>query len=87
LIPGRARDFLFFKMSRPALGPTQPPIQWVLGILSLSMKQLGCGVDHSAPSNAKVKNEWMELYLYSPFVASWHVQEELNLLLSTVEFF
>jgi hypothetical protein len=33
--------FLFSTMSRPALRPTHPPIQWVLGILSLEVKQPG----------------------------------------------
>jgi hypothetical protein len=28
--PCRAKDFLFSTSARPALGPTQPPIQWVL---------------------------------------------------------
>jgi hypothetical protein len=27
--PGRVKNFLFFTASRPALGPTQPPIQWI----------------------------------------------------------
>jgi len=36
----------------PALGPTQPPIQWVLGVLSLPIKQPGCEADNSPPSNA-----------------------------------
>jgi hypothetical protein len=26
---GEGKNFLFFTASRPALGPTQPPIQWV----------------------------------------------------------
>jgi hypothetical protein len=29
--PGRAEHFLFSTSSRPVLGPTQPPIQWILG--------------------------------------------------------
>jgi hypothetical protein len=32
--PGRVKNFLFSTSSRPALGPTQPPIQWVLGDIS-----------------------------------------------------
>jgi hypothetical protein len=32
--PGRVKNFLFSMSSRPALGSTQPPIQWVPGALS-----------------------------------------------------
>jgi hypothetical protein len=38
--------------------PTQPPIQRVLGALSLAVKRPGCEADHSPPSTAKVKNAW-----------------------------
>jgi hypothetical protein len=31
--PGRIKNFLFSTSSRPALGSTQPPIQWVPGFL------------------------------------------------------
>jgi hypothetical protein len=41
---------------RMALGPTQPPTQWVLVALSLGVKQLGHEADHSPPSRAKVRN-------------------------------
>jgi hypothetical protein len=54
-----------------ALGPTQLPIQWVPGTLSLLKKQPGHEADHSPPSSAKVK-ECMELYLHSPNTPSWH---------------
>jgi hypothetical protein len=50
--------FLFTTMSRMAPGPTQPPIQWVPGALSLGVKRPGREADHSPPSSAKVKNEW-----------------------------
>jgi hypothetical protein len=41
---------------KPALGPTQPPIQWVHGALSLGVKQPGHELSHSPPSSSKVKN-------------------------------
>jgi hypothetical protein len=44
--------------SRPALGPTQPPMQWVPGALSLGVKRPGREADHSHPFSAKVKNAW-----------------------------
>jgi hypothetical protein len=52
------RIFLFTTASRPALGPTQPPIQWVPGALSLGVKRSGREADHSPPSSAEVKNAW-----------------------------
>jgi hypothetical protein len=47
--------FLFTTVSRPALGPNQPPIQWVLGVLSLGAMWPGREADHSPPSSAEVK--------------------------------
>jgi hypothetical protein len=66
--------FLFTAVSRMALGPTQTPIQWVPGVLSLGLKQLGREVDHSPPCSAEVK-ELMELYLHSPNTPSWRGAE------------
>jgi len=45
---------LFFKISRPALGLNQPPVQWVLGVLSLGIKWLECEADHLPLSSAEV---------------------------------
>jgi hypothetical protein len=47
--------FFFTTASRKVLGPTQSPIQWVPGALSLGVKQLGCEADHSPPFSAEVK--------------------------------
>jgi hypothetical protein len=57
--PGRIKNFLFPTLSRPALGPAQPPIQWVPGALSLGVKQLGRDADHSPPTSAKIKKTWI----------------------------
>jgi hypothetical protein len=45
------------------MGPTQPPIQWVQGALSLGVNGPGREADHS-PSSAEVE-ECVKLYLHS----------------------
>jgi hypothetical protein len=50
-----AGNFFFTTASRTALGPTQPPIQWVSGALSLGVKRPGRKADHSPPSSGEVK--------------------------------
>ena len=50
--------------STEALGPTQPPIQWVPDTFP-GVKRPGRGVNQPPPSSAEVK-ERVELYLYSP---------------------
>jgi hypothetical protein len=57
------------KSSRSALRSTQPPIQWVLGALSLGVKRLGREVDHSPPISAEVKKMW--IYTSTPHTPSW----------------
>jgi len=65
--------FLLTTLSRPSLGPTQPPVQWVLGALSPGVKWQGCEVevDYSSPSSAEVKTAW-SCNLTSPYMSSWH---------------
>jgi hypothetical protein len=50
--------FLFTIVSRTALEPTQPPIQWVWGVLSLGIKRPGREADHLPLSSVEVKNVW-----------------------------
>jgi hypothetical protein len=50
--------FLFTTASRPALGLTHLPIQWIPGALSLEVKFPGSEADPSPPSSAEVKNVW-----------------------------
>jgi hypothetical protein len=61
---------LFTTAFRTALGPTQPPIQWVPGTLSLGIQRPGREADHSPPYSAEVK-ECVELYLHSPNTPPW----------------
>jgi hypothetical protein len=50
--------FFFATVSRMALGPTQPPTQWVPETLFLGAKRPGREADHSSGSSAEVKNAW-----------------------------
>jgi hypothetical protein len=69
-IPGRGKIFLFSTTCRPALGPTQPPIQWAPGTLYPRIKRPGRKADHSPPSSAEVKNGGAIPPL--PHMSSWH---------------
>jgi len=77
--PGGGRDYPH--SSRSALGPTQPPLQW-LPCLSPGVKSgRGVALTTHPPSSAVVK-ERVELYLYSPYGLSWPVLGELYLYLA-----
>jgi hypothetical protein len=52
----RPRIFLFITLSRPALVPTEPPIQWIPEALSLEVKRPGREADHSPQSKPRSKN-------------------------------
>jgi hypothetical protein len=69
--------------SRTALGLTQPPIQWIPGVLYLGVKRPGSEADHSPSSSAEAK-DCAELYLHSPIrllgvVLSWSTGTTLAL--------
>jgi hypothetical protein len=46
--------FLFTSASNPALGPTQPPVQWISGALSLGVKRADREAEHPPPSSTEV---------------------------------
>jgi hypothetical protein len=73
-IPGRSRDiYLYATASRPALGPTQPPIEGVPGPLSQGIKWPG------RESSAEMKNAWN--YTSNPpyvVMAWWLVKQRDN---------
>jgi hypothetical protein len=60
--PGRVKNFLFSVSSRPALGSTQHPIQWVPRV-----KRPRREADHSPPTSAEVKKIW--IYTSTPSYA------------------
>jgi hypothetical protein len=52
----RSKICLFSTACRQALGPTQPPIQWLPEVHSPVVKLPGREADHSSSSNAEVKD-------------------------------
>jgi hypothetical protein len=58
LFPAGQEIFLCYRTSRIALGSTQPPVPWWVGVvLLLRIKQLVNEADHWPLSSAEVKNE------------------------------
>jgi hypothetical protein len=81
--------FLFATASRPALGPTQPPIKWVTGSLSLREKRPGREADHSPPSTADVKNAWSCISAPQYVLIAWFLvkaQEQVCLYIYLIHF-
>jgi hypothetical protein len=68
-IPAGAGNFSLITASRPALGPTQSPIQWVTETLPLGVKRPKREADHSPPSSAEVKKAWS--YVSTRNTPSW----------------
>jgi hypothetical protein len=54
----RRLSMKFVFASRPALGPTQPPIRWVPKARSSGVKQPGREANHLPPYSSELKNTW-----------------------------
>jgi len=78
--PQWGQDFPYPSWSAPR--PNQSPVQWVTGV-SPSGKAAGLW---QWPPNPSKCQSWVrvKLYLYLPFVPSWHVMEQLYLLRNMV---
>jgi hypothetical protein len=68
--------FLFTTASVQAQRPTQPPIQWVPGSLSLRVKRPKRKADHSPNLMPSLKNEWS--YTFTPPIRLHGVVLSLN---------
>jgi hypothetical protein len=55
--------FLFSTASKPNLGPTQPPIQWVPGAPFPGIQRKGCEADRHL--HLVLRSRMVELYLHS----------------------
>jgi len=59
----QGQKYVFSKSTRPALGPTLPPIQWVAGSFP-GVKRPGRDVHHSPLSTAEVNIPILSLYTF-----------------------
>jgi hypothetical protein len=76
-MPDRGKGFFLAPASRPVLGPTQPPIQWVPGVLSPGVKR-GRGVMLTIHPHLVPRLRMSRSYTSSPsHVPPWHVAGQL----------
>jgi hypothetical protein len=57
--PGRVKNFHFCISFRPALGPTQPPINGYQGLFPPGVKRQGREANDLPPTSAEVKKTWI----------------------------
>jgi hypothetical protein len=55
-MPGRDKGFVFITVCRPALGPSNLAVQWLLGPVFQAVKKPGHEADRAPPASAEVKN-------------------------------
>jgi hypothetical protein len=56
--PGRVKNLFFSISYRPALGPTQSPVQWLPLALCPGIKRQEREADNSPPTSAEVRKPW-----------------------------
>jgi hypothetical protein len=73
-VPVAGRIFFFSATFTPALGPIQPPLQWLSGL-----KQPGSEVDHSPTTNTELKKTLIHRStLPYVFMLQWLIKHKEN---------
>jgi hypothetical protein len=62
-------------MSRPSMGPTQPPIQWVSGHISSGRSER----EGRHPSHLVLRSRLCDAFRQLLHMASWHAQGQLHI--------
>jgi hypothetical protein len=66
-------------MSRPAVGPAQPPIQWMPRTSSPGVKRTESDAGQSPPLSTQVKNPWSYIsitpYIFTKWYSIWDISE------------
>jgi hypothetical protein len=70
-IPDKKKIFIFSTTSRPVLGSTEPPDQWVPVALSLGVKRPGRKFDDSPPSSTDIKGGGAIPPLHNNTLMAW----------------
>ena len=84
-VTGAIYFYLFSEWSRLALGSTQPPVQWVQGVLSSGVKLSESGVDLSPASSTEAKRGWN--YIPTPLHRHGLHKDDCNLQLFSITMF
>jgi hypothetical protein len=71
-------------VSRPALGPTQPPIQWVPGALSQGVKRWRC----ETRLYLMPRSRMVELHLHSTYISKkWCINKHRDVFIFLLSYF
>jgi hypothetical protein len=63
----------FFFRHRVPASPTQLPIQWERGTISLGVKRSECEADHSLSSSTEVRNAWCHTSTPQYVFMAWYL--------------
>jgi hypothetical protein len=81
--PGKVKNFPFATASRPVLGPTQPPIHWVLVFISPGINRPGNEAGRSPQTACHLISRWyLARLILRPWRFRWYVHPKRRLTLN-----